>query len=282
LDLQHFLPGQFFQIAPAELTHDLIGCRHDGAAVGGMRLDHLARPFRIEQVGETFRSVLRPHQTGVVAERGKPHARRHPRSTRIIELSGIVPSHLLGKIGNEPTAALPDDEMRGIRAIHQVDSVNAAFHLLSDALEHPFRSGAFHSHADVGVFGLERLPELLRDREVHGGIEGEPAFLPRGLDQSRRNCGRLDRHRLRAGKPHETARSGQAAGNNRGGRLQRIAPGNSTIMPAPRIAPEEFSHDRSVSHRLFLIELTRRKSCYSAPLSLRSSSRRPRDHPSSS
>jgi hypothetical protein len=48
-----------FVVFPAEFAHHLEGRRHDGAAIGGTTLHHLARPFRIEQVGKTLRRVFR-------------------------------------------------------------------------------------------------------------------------------------------------------------------------------------------------------------------------------
>ncbi|GCC44831.1 hypothetical protein chiPu_0029044 [Chiloscyllium punctatum] len=46
--------------------------RCDGAAVAGMRLDDLALPFRIEQIGRALRRLLGLHQTGVVGNDRQP------------------------------------------------------------------------------------------------------------------------------------------------------------------------------------------------------------------
>jgi hypothetical protein len=48
------LLGKLLQVLPAERLGELEGRGHDGAAVARMRLDHLAGPFRIEQVGVTL------------------------------------------------------------------------------------------------------------------------------------------------------------------------------------------------------------------------------------
>jgi hypothetical protein len=118
--------------------------------------------------------------------------------------------------------------MSGIRAVYHVNGVDAALHLLSDALKHPFRSGAFDAHADPGVSGLERLPELLRHRQIHGGIEGKLSFLPSSLDQRRRDRRWLDRHSLSVRMLREAARPRQnAAGEDGAGCSQHIAPGSS-------------------------------------------------------
>src|SRR5436190_23396388 len=50
-------------------SHHLEGCGHDRTAIGGMALDHLAGPFRVEQVGETLGRVLGVYKIGVVGDR---------------------------------------------------------------------------------------------------------------------------------------------------------------------------------------------------------------------
>ena len=66
LHLHDLLLAELFQIVPADVAADLEGHRHDRAAIAGMRLDDLAFPFRVEQVGETFRRVLGLDELGVV------------------------------------------------------------------------------------------------------------------------------------------------------------------------------------------------------------------------
>ena len=64
-----------------------------------MRLDHLARPFRIEQVGKALRRVLLLHQVGVVAERGDQHARRDVEPVRIVVVLVVILGDLLRQVG---------------------------------------------------------------------------------------------------------------------------------------------------------------------------------------
>src|SRR5829696_74018 len=54
LDLHHPLLGELLEILPTKVARHLLGCSHDGAAITGMRLDHLAGPFRIEQIGKAL------------------------------------------------------------------------------------------------------------------------------------------------------------------------------------------------------------------------------------
>ena len=65
--------------------------------------------------------------------------------------------------------------------------------LLADALEHALGAGALDAHRDAGIFRLERLGEILGDRQVHRGVEDDLALLLRRLDQRGRD--RLRRRR---------------------------------------------------------------------------------------
>jgi hypothetical protein len=65
-----------FQNAPTEITRDLEGRIHDRAAVGRMALDHLARPFRIEQVAKALGRVFFLDEICVDAE-GRNQYPRH-------------------------------------------------------------------------------------------------------------------------------------------------------------------------------------------------------------
>ena len=180
--------------------------------IGRMRLDDLARPFRIEQVGEALRRVLGLHQIGVVAERGEPYARQCESAVRVAMLGREMLRDLLRHIGREPAVALPDDEMRRVRGVDDVGGVDVARHLLRDALEDALGAGAFDPHRDAGIFRLERLGELLGDRQIHRGVEGELAFLLRSLDQRRRHASAGGRRR-----DARRERGAAAAGERRSG-----------------------------------------------------------------
>ena len=77
---------------------------------------------------------------------------------------------------------------------------------LADALEHALGAGALDLHGDAGIFRLERLGDLLGDRQVDRGVPGDLAFLLRRLDQFRR-----DRGRRRRGAPHPGGRANAPA-----------------------------------------------------------------------
>ena len=69
-----FCLASFSKISPAEIALHLIGRGHDRAAVARMRLDDLALPFRVEQVGKALRRVFLFHQVGVVGDDAQPDA----------------------------------------------------------------------------------------------------------------------------------------------------------------------------------------------------------------
>ncbi len=238
-----------------------------------MTFHHLAHPPGIEQVGEALRRILRLHQIGVIAERGQPHPGRHPQPIGVVVLRRVMARDFLRQIGREPVIARPYDEVGAVRAVDHVDGVDAALHLLSDALEHALGARTFHPNGDTGKFRLERLGEFLRDREVHGGVERELAFLPGGLDQRRRD--RLGRRRasLRLDGTHRGD-----GGRNQGADCRRcpehIASGESNlahcflpVRPFPRPYADEgvrSSHqaDRGLSRPA---AFTPRTVCCSAP-----------------
>src|SRR5262249_26390991 len=95
--------------------------------------------------------------------------------------------------------ALPYDEMRGVGGIHDIDRVDAAAVLLTDALKHPLGPGALDPAGDTRIFRLERARDLLGDRKVDGGVPGELAFLSRGGEPLRRGRGGGRRRRDNAG-----------------------------------------------------------------------------------
>src|SRR6266545_959764 len=150
LHLHDALLGELLEVFPAELARGLERRVHDGAAIGGMGLDHLARPFRIEQIGEAFWRLLRLHQPRIVAERGDQNARRHMQGVRIV--IGLVEmlGDLFGQVGREPAVALPDDAVRLIGGIDHVDRANVALVLLVNALEDALGAGALDAHGDAG------------------------------------------------------------------------------------------------------------------------------------
>ena len=162
LQLHHALLGELLEILPAEVARDLEGRVHDGARVGGMALDHLARPFRVEQVLEALRYVLFLHQLRVVGDRRDQDARHDAHPVRIVVGLVVMLGDLLRQVGREPAAPLPDDAVRRIRGVGEVDVVNLGAVFLADALEHALGAGALHLRRDAGILRLERLAEPLR------------------------------------------------------------------------------------------------------------------------
>ena len=134
--------------------------------------------------------------------------------------------HVLGQVGGQQLRALPDDEVGGVGAVHDVAVVDLARIFLADALEVALRARALDLHADAGIVRLERLGDLLGDRQVDRGVPGDLAFLLRRLDQRRRDLLRLGR-RARTGV-HERAR-----GHRRRGREHAAArqlPGHASFL----------------------------------------------------
>ena len=122
--------------------------------------------------------------------------------------------------------------MRRIGGIDHVDRVDAARIFLADALKHALGPGSLDPRRNAGIFGLERLGDLLGQRKIDRRVPDDLAFAPGGFDQlggdgrwfGRR---RLDRRRER--------RRGQRTGS-----LQHCAPGHplrhhvSSLLDWPR------------------------------------------------
>ena len=237
LHLHHALFGELLEIAPAEIALHLVGRGHDGAAVAGMRLDDLALPFGIEQVGKTLRRVLGLHQIGVVGDDAEPDAEACELAVGIPVLGRIEFRDIFGNVGRQDAVALPDDEVRGIGGIHDIDGVDVAGIFLADALEHAFGAGALHPHRDPRIFGLERLGELFGDRQVGRGVVDDLTFLLRRLDQRRRD--RLGRRGGRQNPGRKRGACGQCCAA-----LQHVAARNPlTFHPfVPRACRRSWLH----------------------------------------
>jgi hypothetical protein len=222
LHLHYLLLGEFLEILPTEVARHLERRGHDGAAVARMRLDDLARPFRIEQVGIAPGRLLgRLHHVGVVADDADPGAEGRERAVRILVLLRIELGHVLRQIGLENAFALPDDEVGGIGRIDHVDGVDPAGIFLTDALKHAFGAGALHAHRDAGIFRLERLGDALRDRQVDRGVVDDLAFLLRRLEQLRRDCA--------GGRSRRGDRGDHARCRERRRSLEHVPPGECRL-----------------------------------------------------
>jgi len=75
--------------------------------------------------------------------------------------------------------------MRGVGGVHDVDRMDIAGIFLADALEHAFGAGALDAHCDPRIFRLERLGDLLGERQVERRVPDDLAFFLRRLDQLR-------------------------------------------------------------------------------------------------
>ena len=211
-----FCLASCFEEAPAEIALHLIGRGHDGAAVAGMRLDDLALPFGIEQVGKALRRVVGFHQIGVVGDDAEPDAETRELAVRVLVLGRIKLCDILRHVGRQKAVALPDDEMGGVRRVHDIDGVDVAGIFLADPLEHALGAGAFDVDLDARIFRLERLGELFRDRQVGRGVIDHLAFLFGRLDQRRRD-------RFRRRRSGHDARRVCCTGENGAGARQHVA-----------------------------------------------------------
>ena len=125
-------------------------------------------------------------------------------------VAGKVLRHVLGHVRRQHALALPDDEMRGVGAVHDVAVVDLARVFLADALE--------------VALGARALDAARRRRDISPRTPWRPsrrpagrprctrdlAFLLRRLDQLRRDLARLGRARC-------ARRRDEAAGRQRRG-----------------------------------------------------------------
>jgi hypothetical protein len=179
--------------APAEIALHLIGRGHDGAAVAGMRFHDLALPFGIEQIGKALRRILGFHQIGVVGDDAEPDAETGELAIRIPVLGRIEFCNVFRHIGRQDAIALPDDKVRGIGRVHDIDGADVTGIFLADALEQPLGAGALDPYGDARILCFEGFGEFLGDRQVGRGVVDHLPFLLRRFDQGRRD--RLGRGR---------------------------------------------------------------------------------------
>jgi hypothetical protein len=173
------------------------------------------RPFRVEQVGVALGRLLRLHEIGVVGDRAEEHAEAREGAVRVLVLGGVMLRHVLGHEGLEPALLLPDDQMGGIRRVDHVDRMDVAAVLLPDALEDALRARALHAAGDAGELRFERSGDALRERQIDGRVPDDLAFLPRRLNERRR-----DRGWRRCGSPHR--RGENLAAGESGRALEKV------------------------------------------------------------
>ena len=148
-----------------------------------MTFYHFAGPFRVEQVGETFRRVLGFNKVGVVGDRRQIDARGRGHSVGIAKFGEKMLRDILGHERRHPAVFLPADEVRGVRRIDDIGGADVAGEFLIDPLEQPLRAGPLDLHRDPRIGDLERLAELFADRQVHRGIQDHLGFFFRRFHQ---------------------------------------------------------------------------------------------------
>ena len=165
-----------------------------------MRLDDLALPFRIEQIGEALRRFFLFHQIGVVGDDAEEDAEAGIGAVHVLMLGRIEFRYVFRHVGRQHALILPIHQQRSVRRIDHVDGMHVGGIFLADALQQTFGAAALDPAGHAGIFGLERLADLLRQLQVDRGIPGDLAFLLGGLDQRRRDRARRRRGRQHAGR----------------------------------------------------------------------------------
>jgi hypothetical protein len=96
----------------------------------------------------------------------------------------------------QPLLLLPEQEVRRIGRIHDVDVPDSRLVLLVDALEHALGPGALDIDVDLRIRGLEGLGDRFGNLDVHGRVPDDLAFLRRRVEHRRRRflCKRRNRH----------------------------------------------------------------------------------------
>jgi hypothetical protein len=155
-----------------------------------MRLDYLALPFRIEQIGKTFRRLVALHHFGIVGH----HAQR--RSHRGIEAVGVavlrrnVFRDIFRHVGCQHALTLPGQKLGRIAGAHRVRNMQAGSIFLSHPRKDTLAAGSLNSRVNSGKFLLERLADLLGKLKIGRRIPSKLAFLGRRRDQRRCYCRR--------------------------------------------------------------------------------------------
>jgi len=117
--------------------------------------------------------------------------------------------------------------MRRIGRVGDIDCLDAAALLLRDALKNPLGAGAFDTHGDAGISGLEYPGQTLGGGKLQRRVKRDLGFLPRGYKQ----CRRHRRRRWRRG-PQRLGEHQARGGCRRD--LEHVAP---RPFPAPHGHP---------------------------------------------
>ncbi len=165
-----------------------------------MCLDDLALPLRIEQIGEALRRLILLHQIGVVGDDAEEDAEAGKGAVDVLVLRRIELGDIFRRVRRQHVLVLPVDQQRGVRRIDHVDGVHAGGIFLADALQQALGAAALDLARHAGIFGFERLADLLRQLEVDRGVPDDLALLLRCRDQVRGDHSRRRRRRQHTGR----------------------------------------------------------------------------------
>src|SRR5215467_6216121 len=120
-----------------------------------MRLDQLALPLGVEQIHEALRRLIWLHQIAVVPDRDQPGADGRVETVPVDLIRRKMFGHVFADIGHEPAVALPGQIVCGIGRGDDVDGVDVAALLLTDALKYALRPRSLDEHGDAWIFLLK-------------------------------------------------------------------------------------------------------------------------------
>ena len=80
----------------------------------------------------------------------------------------------------QPFLLLPEEKMRGVGRVDDIDIVDGRLVFLIDALKYTFGARAFHFDVDAWIFRAKRLGYHFCHLDVDGGVPDDFAFLPCG------------------------------------------------------------------------------------------------------
>src|SRR5215831_12911333 len=91
--------------------------------------------------------------------------------------SEILFYDLFRQVRREPAAAFPDDAMRLVGGVDDVNGVDVGRILLADAGKDALGTGSLHAHRNAEILRLERFAEAFRELQVHRRVKRNLAFF---------------------------------------------------------------------------------------------------------
>src|SRR5665811_1569874 len=89
---------------------------------------------------------------------------------------------LFRQVRCEPAVTFPDDAMRLVSGVDDIDGMDVGGILLTDAGKNALGAGSLYTRNNAGKLRLECLAEALRKLQVHRRVKGNLAFFFRRLD----------------------------------------------------------------------------------------------------